>query len=180
MNNVAFPQCCSCTLLFIQRVAGRPFVWLTSCVMEAEHVTVSSTWARACTVSQVCNPAASQPCALHGGAQSVLQFVLDVLCCWTSASMKLTARVCSLLVLANVNACVSAGHVVWCYLYYTCVWRSPHSCGCHLSRGILEESLRQYGSLIPIHVDDVVEKLQDIFNENFSHPHRWDVVILLC
>lgn len=80
MNNVAFPQCCSCTLLFIQRVAGRPFVWLTSCVMEAEHVTVSSTWARACTVSQVCNPAASQPCALHGGAQSVFQFVLDVLC----------------------------------------------------------------------------------------------------
>lgn len=108
MNNVAFPQCCSCTLLFIQRVAGRPFVWLTSCVMEAEHVNVSSTWARACTVSQVCNPAASQPCALHGGAQSVFQFVLDVLCCWTSASMKLTARVCSLLVLANVNACISA------------------------------------------------------------------------
>lgn len=180
MNNVAFPQCCSCTLLFIQRVAGRPFVWLTSCVMEAEHVTVSSTWARACTVSQVCNPAASQPCALHGGAQSEFQFVLDVLCCWTSASMKLTARVCPLLVLANVNACISAGHVVWCYLYYICVWRSPHSCGCHLSRGILEESLRQYGSLIPIHVDDVVEKLQDIFNENFSHPHRWDVVMLLC
>uniref|UniRef100_A0A3Q4G7E0 SUMO specific peptidase 3b n=1 Tax=Neolamprologus brichardi TaxID=32507 RepID=A0A3Q4G7E0_NEOBR len=42
--------------------------------------------------------------------------------------------------------------------------------------GILEESLRQYGSLIPIHVDDVVEKLQDIFNENFSHPHRKAVV----
>uniref|UniRef100_A0A3Q2UZS9 SUMO specific peptidase 3b n=1 Tax=Haplochromis burtoni TaxID=8153 RepID=A0A3Q2UZS9_HAPBU len=36
--------------------------------------------------------------------------------------------------------------------------------------------LRQYGSLIPIHVDDVVEKLQDIFNENFSHPHRKAVV----
>ncbi|XP_061566673.1 sentrin-specific protease 3b [Cololabis saira] len=36
----------------------------------------------------------------------------------------------------------------------------------------LEESLQQYGSLIPIHVDDVVEKLQDIFKENFSQPHR--------
>ncbi|KAM6909470.1 sentrin-specific protease 3b [Xenentodon cancila] len=36
----------------------------------------------------------------------------------------------------------------------------------------LEESLQQYGSLIPIHVDDVVEKLQHIFQENFSQPHR--------
>lgn len=42
--------------------------------------------------------------------------------------------------------------------------------------GILEESLRQYGSLIPIHVDDIVEKLQDIFNENFTQPHRKAVV----
>ncbi|KAG7495808.1 sentrin-specific protease 3-like [Solea senegalensis] len=38
--------------------------------------------------------------------------------------------------------------------------------------GILEESLKQYGSLIPIHVDDIVEKLQDIFSESFSQPHR--------
>ncbi|XP_076145219.1 sentrin-specific protease 3b [Alosa pseudoharengus] len=38
--------------------------------------------------------------------------------------------------------------------------------------GILDESLQQYGSLIPIHIDDVVEKLQDIFKENFSQPHR--------
>ncbi|XP_041840782.1 ubiquitin-like-specific protease ESD4 [Melanotaenia boesemani] len=38
--------------------------------------------------------------------------------------------------------------------------------------GILEESLQQYGSLIPIHVDDIVEKLQDIFSESFSQPHR--------
>ncbi|KAG7464662.1 hypothetical protein MATL_G00168080 [Megalops atlanticus] len=43
-------------------------------------------------------------------------------------------------------------------------------------QGILEESLQQYGSLIPIHVDEVVEKLQDIFNESFSQPHRKAVV----
>ncbi|XP_038587454.1 sentrin-specific protease 3b [Micropterus salmoides] len=42
--------------------------------------------------------------------------------------------------------------------------------------GILEESLQHYGSLIPIHVDDIVEKLQDIFNESFSQPHRKAVV----
>ncbi|XP_068443385.1 sentrin-specific protease 3b [Clinocottus analis] len=42
--------------------------------------------------------------------------------------------------------------------------------------GILEESLQQYGSLIPIHVDDIVEKLQDLFNESFSQPHRKGVV----
>ncbi|XP_074518141.1 sentrin-specific protease 3b [Halichoeres trimaculatus] len=48
----------------------------------------------------------------------------------------------------------------------------------HMSRvtGILEESLQQYGSLIPIHVDDIVEKLQEIFNESFSQPHRKAVV----
>lgn len=38
--------------------------------------------------------------------------------------------------------------------------------------GILEESLQQYGSLIPVHVDDVVGKLQDVFHESFSQPHR--------
>ncbi|XP_029381700.1 sentrin-specific protease 3b isoform X2 [Echeneis naucrates] len=42
--------------------------------------------------------------------------------------------------------------------------------------GILEESLQQYGSLIPIHVDDIMEKLQDIFSESFSLPHRKAVV----
>uniref|UniRef100_A0A671XIN1 SUMO specific peptidase 3b n=1 Tax=Sparus aurata TaxID=8175 RepID=A0A671XIN1_SPAAU len=42
--------------------------------------------------------------------------------------------------------------------------------------GILEESLQQYGSLIPIHVDDIVEKLEDIFSESFSQPHRKAVV----
>lgn len=39
-------------------------------------------------------------------------------------------------------------------------------------QGILEESLQKYGSLIPVHVDDVVERLQEIFQENFSQPHR--------
>uniref|UniRef100_A0A3P9MB49 Sentrin-specific protease 3/5 conserved domain-containing protein n=1 Tax=Oryzias latipes TaxID=8090 RepID=A0A3P9MB49_ORYLA len=38
--------------------------------------------------------------------------------------------------------------------------------------GILQECLQQYGSLIPVHIDDVVEKLQDLFKENFSQPHR--------
>nr|XP_020504944.1 sentrin-specific protease 3-like [Labrus bergylta] len=42
--------------------------------------------------------------------------------------------------------------------------------------GILEESLQQYGSLIPIHVEDIAEKLQDIFSESFSQPHRKTVV----
>ncbi|KAI1903333.1 hypothetical protein AGOR_G00026120 [Albula goreensis] len=43
-------------------------------------------------------------------------------------------------------------------------------------QGILEECLQQYGSLIPIHTEEVVEKLQDIFNESFSQPHRKAVV----
>ncbi|XP_026173944.1 sentrin-specific protease 3b [Mastacembelus armatus] len=42
--------------------------------------------------------------------------------------------------------------------------------------GLLEEFLQQYGSMIPIHVYDVVEKLQDTFSENFSQPHRKAVV----
>uniref|UniRef100_A0A8C7D1I2 SUMO specific peptidase 3b n=1 Tax=Oncorhynchus kisutch TaxID=8019 RepID=A0A8C7D1I2_ONCKI len=42
--------------------------------------------------------------------------------------------------------------------------------------GILDDSLQKYGSLIPIHADDVVEKLKDIFNDNFSQPHRKVVV----
>ncbi|NP_001098584.1 sentrin-specific protease 3a [Danio rerio] len=44
----------------------------------------------------------------------------------------------------------------------------------HIScvQGILDEFLQQYGSLIPIHVDEVVEKLQEIFTESFSSPHR--------
>ncbi|XP_023680537.2 sentrin-specific protease 3-like isoform X1 [Paramormyrops kingsleyae] len=39
-------------------------------------------------------------------------------------------------------------------------------------QGLLNEFLQQYGSLIPIHVDEVVEKLQEIFSESFSQPHR--------
>ncbi|XP_010897469.1 sentrin-specific protease 3b [Esox lucius] len=48
----------------------------------------------------------------------------------------------------------------------------------HIScvHGILDESLQKYGSLIPINADDVVEKLQGIFNDNFSQPHRKAVV----
>lgn len=47
---------------------------------------------------------------------------------------------------------------------------------CHLLlSGILDEYLQQYGSLIPIHVDEVVEKLQEIFTESFSSPHRSEV-----
>ncbi|XP_014062683.1 sentrin-specific protease 3 [Salmo salar] len=48
----------------------------------------------------------------------------------------------------------------------------------HMScvHGILDDSLQKYGSLIPIHADDVVEKLKDIFNDNFSQPHRKVVV----
>ncbi|XP_016413596.1 sentrin-specific protease 3a [Sinocyclocheilus rhinocerous] len=44
----------------------------------------------------------------------------------------------------------------------------------HIScvQGILDEFLQQYGSLIPIHVDEVVKKLREIFNESFSSPHR--------
>ncbi|CAL9694429.1 unnamed protein product [Knipowitschia caucasica] len=38
--------------------------------------------------------------------------------------------------------------------------------------GFLEESLQQYGSLIPVHVDDVTERLQNVFSESFSQPHR--------
>ncbi|XP_048857415.1 sentrin-specific protease 3a isoform X3 [Brienomyrus brachyistius] len=38
--------------------------------------------------------------------------------------------------------------------------------------GLLNEFLQQYGSLIPIHVDEVVEKLQEIFSESFLQPYR--------
>ncbi|XP_033839227.1 sentrin-specific protease 3b [Periophthalmus magnuspinnatus] len=42
--------------------------------------------------------------------------------------------------------------------------------------GFLEEALQQYGSLIPVHVDDITEKLQNVFSESFSQPHRKAVV----
>ncbi|XP_042330069.1 sentrin-specific protease 3 [Sceloporus undulatus] len=37
---------------------------------------------------------------------------------------------------------------------------------------ILDEFLQTYGSLIPISVDEVVEKLEDIFQQEFSTPQR--------
>uniref|UniRef100_A0A673N6T2 Sentrin-specific protease 5-like n=1 Tax=Sinocyclocheilus rhinocerous TaxID=307959 RepID=A0A673N6T2_9TELE len=41
-----------------------------------------------------------------------------------------------------------------------------------LSCCLLDEYLQKYGSLIPVHSDDVVEELKGIFNEDFSQPHR--------
>ncbi|XP_048040056.1 sentrin-specific protease 3b [Megalobrama amblycephala] len=43
-------------------------------------------------------------------------------------------------------------------------------------QGLLDEYLRKYGSLIPVHSDDIVEELQGVFNEDFSQPHRKVVV----
>ncbi|XP_026871350.1 sentrin-specific protease 3b isoform X1 [Electrophorus electricus] len=37
---------------------------------------------------------------------------------------------------------------------------------------VLVESHHKYGCLIPVHTDDIVEQLQEIFSENFSQPHR--------
>ncbi|XP_073693269.1 sentrin-specific protease 3b [Garra rufa] len=39
-------------------------------------------------------------------------------------------------------------------------------------QGLLDEFLQKYGSLIPVHSDDIVEELQGIFSEDFSQPHR--------
>ncbi|XP_053121488.1 sentrin-specific protease 3 [Hemicordylus capensis] len=41
---------------------------------------------------------------------------------------------------------------------------------------ILDEFLQMYGSLIPISTDEVVEKLEDIFQEEFSTPQRKSLV----
>ncbi|XP_044273192.1 sentrin-specific protease 3 [Varanus komodoensis] len=41
---------------------------------------------------------------------------------------------------------------------------------------ILDEFLQTYGSLIPISVDEVVEKLEDIFQQEFSPPQRKGMV----
>lgn len=38
--------------------------------------------------------------------------------------------------------------------------------------GLIEDDLRKYGSLIPVHADDIAEQLQSIFNEDFSQTHR--------
>lgn len=39
--------------------------------------------------------------------------------------------------------------------------------------GILDEFLQAYGSLIPVSSDEVVEKLEDIFQQEFSTPQRY-------
>ncbi|XP_016426757.1 uncharacterized protein LOC107754702 isoform X1 [Sinocyclocheilus rhinocerous] len=39
-------------------------------------------------------------------------------------------------------------------------------------QGLLDKYLQKYGSLIPVHSDDIVEELQGIFNEDFTQPHR--------
>ena len=41
-----------------------------------------------------------------------------------------------------------------------------------LHSGILDEFLQTYGSLIPLSTDEVVEKLEDIFQQEFSAPSR--------
>ena len=47
--------------------------------------------------------------------------------------------------------------------------RPVHEC----PAGILDEFLQSYGSLIPVSADEVVEKLEDIFQQEFSTPQRW-------
>ncbi|XP_016339658.1 uncharacterized protein LOC107687035 [Sinocyclocheilus anshuiensis] len=39
-------------------------------------------------------------------------------------------------------------------------------------QGLLDKYLQKYGSLIPVHSDDIVEELRGIFNEDFTQPHR--------
>ncbi|XP_016138907.1 uncharacterized protein [Sinocyclocheilus grahami] len=39
-------------------------------------------------------------------------------------------------------------------------------------QGLLDKYLQKYGSLIPVHSDDIVEELQGVFNEDFTQPHR--------
>uniref|UniRef100_A0A1B8XT34 Sentrin-specific protease 3/5 conserved domain-containing protein n=1 Tax=Xenopus tropicalis TaxID=8364 RepID=A0A1B8XT34_XENTR len=42
--------------------------------------------------------------------------------------------------------------------------------------GILDQFLQTYGSLIPLGTDEVVEKLEDVFQQSFSTPARRTVV----
>ncbi|XP_028654261.1 sentrin-specific protease 3-like isoform X2 [Erpetoichthys calabaricus] len=48
----------------------------------------------------------------------------------------------------------------------------------HISciQGMLDEMMQRYGSLIPIHVDEIVDRLQEIFQDNFSSQARKTVV----
>uniref|UniRef100_UPI00398EB191 uncharacterized protein n=1 Tax=Pristiophorus japonicus TaxID=55135 RepID=UPI00398EB191 len=42
--------------------------------------------------------------------------------------------------------------------------------------GLLDEYIQTYGSLIPLNTDEVIEKLQDVFEEDFSTPHRKNMI----
>ncbi|XP_067828383.1 uncharacterized protein [Heptranchias perlo] len=42
--------------------------------------------------------------------------------------------------------------------------------------GLLDEYIQTYGSLIPLNTDEVIEKLQDVFEEDFSTPHRKSMI----
>ncbi|XP_048380158.1 uncharacterized protein LOC125448721 isoform X2 [Stegostoma tigrinum] len=42
--------------------------------------------------------------------------------------------------------------------------------------GLLDEYIQTYGSLIPLNTDDVIEKLQGVFEEDFSTPHRKNLI----
>lgn len=46
-------------------------------------------------------------------------------------------------------------------------------------QSILDEFLQTYGSLIPLSTDEVVEKLEDIFQQEFSTPSRKSLVLQL-
>ncbi|XP_062904755.1 uncharacterized protein LOC134346877 [Mobula hypostoma] len=42
--------------------------------------------------------------------------------------------------------------------------------------GLLDEYIQAYGSLIPLNTDEVIEKLQDVFEEDFSTLHRKSMI----
>ncbi|XP_051900743.1 uncharacterized protein LOC127586667 [Pristis pectinata] len=42
--------------------------------------------------------------------------------------------------------------------------------------GLLDEYIQAYGSLIPLNTDEVIEKLQDVFEEDFGTPHRKSMI----
>lgn len=50
--------------------------------------------------------------------------------------------------------------------------KGPHLTLSYFYLGILDEFLQTYGSLIPLSTDEVVEKLEDIFQQEFSTPSR--------
>jgi hypothetical protein len=56
--------------------------------------------------------------------------------------------------------------------YWIRVWKPHPIFFFYLHIGILDEFLQTYGSLIPLSTDEVVEKLEDIFQQEFSTPSR--------